>query len=193
MKLYFVRHGESEGNVLKIFYGRGDYPLTERGREQAKALAERLKDIEIERCVASPLIRALDTAKIICEPKELTPELHPGMVEQDMGELEGISILDMLAETPERVAAMLKHWSRVTPPGGEAYADMKSRISAVLDEVIASDRDTLIVAHNGSLSVAMGIVLNLPDDVAEGIVFEQGRWTAIDINEHRNRLICFNR
>ena len=62
MRLYLVRHGQSEGNVAKTFHGHTDYPLTELGREQARQAGEKLKDTAFVHCVASDLSRAWDTA-----------------------------------------------------------------------------------------------------------------------------------
>ena len=62
---YLVRHGESEANVARRFAGRTDSPMTERGREQAKAVAEALAKIHFDRIVSSPLSRCRDTALVI--------------------------------------------------------------------------------------------------------------------------------
>ena len=61
MILYLVRHGQSEGNVKRYFHGQTDYPLTDHGREQAREVAEKLKDATFTRCCTSDLQRARDT------------------------------------------------------------------------------------------------------------------------------------
>lgn len=63
--LYFIRHGESEANVQRIFAGQMDTPLTEKGRAQAKAAGEAAKQHHFDLIVSSPLVRAYDTAKIV--------------------------------------------------------------------------------------------------------------------------------
>jgi len=65
MKLYFVRHGESEGNRDNKFRGRADYPLTDAGRQQAESAGIFLKETVFEKVYSSPLKRALETAEII--------------------------------------------------------------------------------------------------------------------------------
>jgi uncharacterized phosphatase len=73
-KLYFIRHGESVGNIKRLFTGQWDVPLTDLGTKQAKAAAQTIKERHIDLIVSSPLIRARQTAEIIAEqigyPKE---------------------------------------------------------------------------------------------------------------------------
>jgi len=66
MKIYFVRHGESEGNASKIWSG-ADTPLTEKGFKQAEFVANRLQKILIDLVIASPYIRTQQTAKVIAD------------------------------------------------------------------------------------------------------------------------------
>ena len=64
----FLRHGESVGNLENRFQGHADYPLTEKGRSQARALAKwwNAEGISFNRACSSPLLRARETAEIIC-------------------------------------------------------------------------------------------------------------------------------
>ena len=61
----FLRHGESVGNAEDRFQGQADFPLTEKGRLQAQALARRWQDegVSFDHCIASPLVRARQTAE----------------------------------------------------------------------------------------------------------------------------------
>ncbi len=63
----FLRHGESVGNVESRWQGQSDYPLTEKGRAQARALAERWKkeDVKFDLIITSTLARAQETAEIV--------------------------------------------------------------------------------------------------------------------------------
>lgn len=100
MKLYLVRHGESEGNAKKLFYGWADYPLTELGREQARTLCGRMQDVEIARCYASTLSRASETAQLVIAGRELELETDERLKEQHMGDLEGVPFMDVVAQYP---------------------------------------------------------------------------------------------
>jgi broad specificity phosphatase PhoE len=67
--IYFVRHGETEYNVLNLMQGHMDIPLNENGINQAKIAREELKDLKIDEIYSSPLIRAYKTAEIIKKSK----------------------------------------------------------------------------------------------------------------------------
>ena len=89
MKIYFIRHGESEANKLDIGAGSEyETPLTDLGREQAKKTGQKLKSKRIDLIVSSPMERTVETAKIIAkeigyEPKKIL--LNPDFVERGWG------------------------------------------------------------------------------------------------------------
>ena len=91
-RLYFIRHGESEGNVNRVFSGRADHPLTEYGRQQAALAADEAANLIIDLIVTSPLRRAAETAEIIADrigyPKEKIMQ-SALLMERSYGELQG--------------------------------------------------------------------------------------------------------
>ena len=151
MTIYLVRHGESECNVKGMLYGRTDCALTELGRRQAAAVAEKLRGEHIERCVASPLIRASDTAGAAASALGLELEYDERLMEQDMGEWENVPFMEYF-KSDSRVREMMKDWTVVAPPGGESFDSLRRRVAAALDDIVAAGKDTLIVAHAGPLS-----------------------------------------
>lgn len=195
MYLYLVRHGQSTGNVRQLFYGVRDYPLTQLGREQARQAADKLREVEFTRCAASPLSRAWDTAMICTEGRFVIPESCPALREQDMGELEGLSWGAAEARFGEHIGVLLSDWFHTTPPGGETPAHMMERVGGCVDELVQRGEDTLLVAHNGSLSLILhhlGLVgeaeLLRPD-----WSFRQGAYSAVRVDEAGAELVCFNR
>lgn len=74
-KVYFVRHGESEGNLLKIHQSQNT-PLTEIGKSQAKIVALRFSKIQVSLIVASPYLRAQQTAQVIADKNNLRIETN---------------------------------------------------------------------------------------------------------------------
>ena len=193
MKLYLVRHGESLCNVERMLYGRTDCALTDKGREQARAVGEKLAGTAIERCVASPLIRAADTARIALAGRGVPIELDGRLMEQDMGEWENVHFPTLLEQEPELMRAMLTDWTQVVPPGGESYASVRARVEAVIAEAAASGRDTLFVAHNGPLSTVLALLLNMPDSAVNSLWFEQGCWSSVELRDGMARLCYFNK
>ena len=96
---YYIRHGESEGNVLKLCQGQLDYPLTAVGKEQARSAANRLKDCNIQTLYFSPLARAAETACIIASllgVETMNPIV--ALKERSWGVMEGKSNQPMFAQ-----------------------------------------------------------------------------------------------
>jgi broad specificity phosphatase PhoE len=89
----FLRHGESTGNAESRWQGQSDYPLTERGRAQAKALANRWKaeGVKFDLVISSTLQRAKETAEIIASALKVNFELDEIWLERDIGEMEGLT------------------------------------------------------------------------------------------------------
>jgi broad specificity phosphatase PhoE len=90
--IYIVRHGETHGNVREIITGHYNSRLTEKGKEQARIVGEKLKNIKFAKIFSSDLIRAKHTAKIIAEINNLKHEIDPLLKEKYFGIFEGKSI-----------------------------------------------------------------------------------------------------
>ncbi len=195
MYLYLVRHGQSEGNVLRTFHGHTDYPLTELGREQARQAGEKLKNCPFTRCCASDLSRARDTAAACLVGREVQAESTRALREQGVGEMEGLSWEEMEARFPDLIHPYLDDWFHTTPPGGESPDEMAARVAACVDEIIRRGEDTLLVAHYGSLGLVLihlGIIT--PEQAfTEEWAFGQGVYSAIRIEDGKAELVCFNR
>ena len=195
MYLYLVRHGQSTGNVRQLFYGVRDYPLTPLGREQARQAADKLRGVACTRCAASPLSRAWDTAMICTEGRFVVPESCPALREQDMGELEGLSWGAAEARFGEHIGVLLSDWFHTTPPGGEPPRQMMERVGGCVDGLVRRGEDTLVVAHNGSLSLILhhlGLV-GEADLLRPDWSFRQGAYSAVRVDEAGAELVCFNR
>ena len=93
-RITLVRHGESTGNACGRLQGHADYPLSGRGRAQVVALARRWKAeaVTFDHVIASPLSRALETARIIAAGLQIkNPEIDPSWIERDTGERTGVT------------------------------------------------------------------------------------------------------
>lgn len=193
MKLYMIRHGESECNLQRRLYGRTDCALTDKGCRQARESGEKLRGVEIARCMASPLIRAAETARLAFPDRRVPIELDDRLVEQYMGDFEDKPFEDMLREQPELVNAMLADWTQVVPPGGESFEELRARVQSLLDELRETDVDTVLVAHNGPLSTAMMLLLEMPGSAVNRLWFEQGCWSCVELKGGAARLLYFNK
>lgn len=140
MKIYIVRHGESEFNKLidvegvRMFCGAKDVPLTDKGRKQAQSLRESEKLNEVDKIYASDLIRAIETAKLAMPNKEIV--IDKRIRERSLGVFEGKYVDDMANEYPELFKKEDKMKFRrdfvVKAPNGENYTDICDRLKAFL-------------------------------------------------------------
>lgn len=194
MYLYLVRHGQSVGNVRRTFHGQTDYPLTDHGRRQARQAAEKLRGAEFTRCCASDMRRAWDTALVCLEGRNIEPEECPGLREQYVGEMEGMTWENMEQKFPDILHPFVKDWFHTTPPGGETPDEMTARVAACVDEIIARGEDTLIVGHNGSLSLILKhLGLAKEEELFKpGWFLKQGAFTTIRVDENGAELVGFN-
>jgi probable phosphoglycerate mutase len=154
-RLLLLRHGQTEMSALRRYSGRGDVPLTELGRTQAAAAAKRLAatdglvvDGEAVPIISSPLTRTKQTAQAVADALGGRVETHPGLIETDFGEWEGLTF----AEAADRDPALHGSWlgdSSVPPPGGESFDVVHRRVRKARDELIAEHggKTLVLVSH----------------------------------------------
>jgi broad specificity phosphatase PhoE len=143
-----LRHGQTRMSVEKRYAGTSDVPLTEAGAGQAVAVANRLAPAGLDVIVASPLLRARQTAAAVASLNGADVLVDDGFRETDFGAWEGLTFAEVRASWPDEMAAWLADPS-VGPPGGESFAMVRDRVSAALDRVLSSymERRVLIVSH----------------------------------------------
>ncbi len=154
-KLLLLRHGQTAMSVERRYSGRGDVPLTEHGKQQAAAAAKRLgameglvADGEVAQIVASPLIRTQQTAQAVADAIGGRVETHPGLIETDFGDWEGLTFTEAMERDPEFQARWLADTS-VPAPGGESFDGVHRRVRKARDELIAQygGRTIVVVSH----------------------------------------------
>lgn len=162
MAFLLVRHGECKASGT--YCGRTDAPLTAKGREQAAALAETLGRYDIGGCYASPLLRAVDTARAILRDSSASLSLDDRLRELDFGSWEGLRYAEIEARWPALARDWLADPTEVAIPGGERFSSLRERVHGFLREraAQAADRDVLLVAHGGPLAAIVLETLNLP-------------------------------
>ena len=154
--ILLARHGETEYNRERRFQGQIDVPLTDRGREQARALAEVARDERIAALYASPLVRARETAEIVGAALGLEPRLDDRLKEMDVGTWGGRLKDEIEAEdagTWSRWQAAGEDWRF---PGGESLGEQQERVVAALVDITqAGDLPALVVCHRGVVRCAL--------------------------------------
>lgn len=169
MRIYFVRHGESQANLLREISNRGlRHGLTPRGREQAVALAQRLQTHAITRIYSSPILRAIETSVILAHRLDVEYEISDALREYDCGILEGRAD----EEAWQRWQALFdawtvhRHWEQRIE-GGESFNDIRARFEPFIEGLVArygtSEAEVACVAHGGLYWMMLPMVLKNVD------------------------------
>jgi broad specificity phosphatase PhoE len=138
MILYFMRHAESEANLLDILAGRKDYSLTAKGKDDAEAVAAAfLPSHPIDAIIASPLLRARQTAEPFARITRLKIRADDALVEQDMGAFGGKTYAEAEAD-PAYELDKSKRWDWAPPGGGESYRMIAERIKPFFERLDVS-------------------------------------------------------
>ena len=150
VRLLLLRHGQTELSVGRRYSGHGDPELTQLGHEQAAAAAVRLAATEpdIAAIVSSPLWRARQTAAAVAEATNAPLRVHDGLIETDFGAWEGLTFAEARTRDPELHGRWLGR-DDVAPPGGESFAAVAERITAVREELVEefAGATLLVVSH----------------------------------------------
>jgi alpha-ribazole phosphatase/probable phosphoglycerate mutase len=166
MRLLLVRHAETEESARGRCYGSLDVGLSPLGRLQCATLADALAPEPVAAVVASPRVRAMETAWAIAERHGLEVRPDADLRELDFGELEGRTYDEIAASLPEVYAAWMTHPTRVRFPGGECYDDLRQRAlrAAASAHEQHEGRSVVLVTHGGVVRALVADALGIPDD-----------------------------
>jgi probable phosphoglycerate mutase len=154
MRLVLVRHGETEWSASGRHTSTSDIPLTERGREAARALRPRLAGREFALVLASPRSRARETAELA----GLHPTIDPDLVEVDYGDYEGRTTPEIREQRPGWTL-----WADGSP-GGETLDQAGERVDRVIARALEAGGDVAVFAHGHILRVLAARWLDLPPE-----------------------------
>ncbi|MGE5534283.1 MAG: histidine phosphatase family protein [Acidobacteriota bacterium] len=183
--VYYVRHGETDWNVVGRLQGRHDIPLNDNGRAQAAHCGETLKNLLARNgvhaadldYVSSPLQRARNTMELVRSALGLDSagyRVDSRLAEIAFGEWEGFTIAQLHARDPQRIAARGQDKWAFVPPGGESYKMVAARMGEWYRSL---SRDCVAAAHGGT---ARGLIAHLGIapaaaapliDIAQGVVY----------------------
>ncbi len=165
MKLYLVRHGETEWNRSGKFLGQHDVPLNDLGLAQARDIAKASISWRPTAIYSSPLARTMQVAGEISKTVGLEVSPDPRLMELDLGDVEGISGVQMREEWPELHRVWRDSPESVAMPGGESLVQLHDRAWDAFSQVekAHSDADNIvIVSHNFTIRALCGKLLGIP-------------------------------
>jgi broad specificity phosphatase PhoE len=172
VKLFLIRHAESEANRLDLLAGQLDYPLTEKGKNDIALIAQQFhSEHTIDMIVSSPLKRAVQTAEAFASLYALPVQTDKRLIEQDIGIFQGKSYAE-LGNDKEYEHDRTKRWNWV-PRNGESYKMMADRLRSLFEMSIRNhqDKKVLIVTHAVTLRIIRGLLENTlpayPSEIAK--------------------------
>src|SRR5919112_4366179 len=158
VELYLIRHGETEWSRPRRHTGRTDLPLSPVGEDEARALGQHLRGLEVDRVLSSPLTRAVTTARLAGFGDRV--ETTDALLEFDYGDYEGLTTPQIRAERPG--------WDlfRDGCPGGETVGTAADRVRPLVAELAASEGLTILFSHGHLLRILTACYLGLSPETA---------------------------
>ena len=164
--LYIMRHGRTDWNDRHKLQGRTDIPLNEDGRRMAEKAAKEYRDVPLDVCWCSPLIRAQETAEIVLRGRNVPVFTDERLREMSFGDYEGLENSFSIPDCPVNVIFQDPEKYTASVGGAETFEELFARTGSFLREVIdplmTQGKDVLIVGHGAMNLSIISQVRNLP-------------------------------
>jgi probable phosphoglycerate mutase len=158
MELILIRHGESTANASGVWQGQLDFPLSDRGREQARLAGRALAGTPVHGLYASPLLRAFETAELLAREAGFDVEAVPldGLKERRGGLLEGTTADERMDRDP----ALMRKWLSLPEEAGwdlvgaETDEEVLGRFEAAIADAMGRHgpgERVIVVSHGGAM------------------------------------------
>lgn len=177
LRLYFIRHGETEWSLSGQYTGRADIPLTAHGKDAARELGQRLQSVPFAHVLTSPLQRAQQTCALAgLEP---TPEIEPDLAEWDNGEDEGRTTEDIIKSRPD--------WNlfRDGSPQGETPSQISDRADRLIASLRALAGNVALFSHSHFGRVLAARWIGLPVEQAQHLLLDTASLSVLCYNHGR--------
>jgi broad specificity phosphatase PhoE len=201
LKLFLIRHGESQGNASRQWQGWLDVPLTERGREQAQRLAAWLERWSVEQSEpiaavhSSTLIRAYQTASFLARRCGVPLVLDKRLRERNIGALEGLMWPEVEARYPELARIIRQREAIPALPGGESPFQLAERVWQAVEDIAhgrAQGESVAVVSHGGALNAYFNRLLGRGDDMPFLFRLDNTALSIVEIQDARRRIALVN-
>ncbi len=181
-RFVLVRHGETTWSARGRFAGRQDVPLTARGRQQAAAVAERVRPAAPDAVVTSPLLRCQDTARAIGAASGADVVVDNRLTDGTLGKWTGCRA----SEIERRWPAAFQAWRsdpEATPPGGESFNQIRMRVRSLLMELRDAHRGgtVVLVSHAATTKMILVTALDVDSAVAYRLRVDTGSLSGFTI------------
>ena len=184
MRLWLVRHGETEANVAGLYSGHAPTPLTERGIVQAQSLSGLLRNVPFDNVLCSELERARHTTQLILAERDVPVRVMPELNEMFFGDWEMRHHRDLQLEDAENYAAWCADWQHAAPTNGESFQHFAHRVRTFAEKLTHHPQPDhlLIVGHKGGLSLLIALLLKLPAEAMWHFPVAHGTWSELELH-----------
>ncbi|HIW49073.1 MAG TPA: histidine phosphatase family protein [Firmicutes bacterium] len=190
-RLYLIRHGETQWNKEMRFQGWTDIPLSETGREQAQKLAWRMRDIPIDEIYASPLQRAVETARPMAQLKGLSISTMQAFKEINFGPWEGMTAQEIREGWGESFVEFMKYPEAGTFPGEGSFDQVTERIRQGLDQVLEQKdgKNIAIVSHGGIVRLMIRYLMGFTGEWYNKTWIDNTSISIVEVRPKRGNLL----
>ena len=194
IKIYLIRHGQSEWNVLNKIQGQVNTELTELGRNQGQAIGDRLMNSNIDVVYSSDLNRALDTAKIIAKKINKPLVISESLREINFGVWEGLTGRELRIDYKEEQETWRNRPEEVALPGAESLEVLSERVMKWMNSILKENcgKDIAIVSHSATLKIMLLGLLDMPLTHYKNFTFSNVGLSIVELRNYNNVLINLN-
>ncbi|SIN12088.1 bifunctional RNase H/acid phosphatase [Micromonospora cremea] len=184
-RLILVRHGETAYTEQRRYSGRGDVPLSERGRAQVRATATRVAALapSVAAVLSSPLSRCTQTAAAIAGALGDVPvRTEDDLIECDFGDWEGRTFAEVRAQWPGEMDAWLAS-PRIAPPGGESFTHVAERCHRVVAGLLKAypGETVVVVSHVSPIKLVLRDALAASDAFLHRLFLDAAGISVLDM------------
>lgn len=149
LRVFVIRHGQTDWTRQRRLTGGSDVPLSEEGRRQAEAVAQVLECVPLAAVYASPLARALASAEAIAGSRDLPVQAEAAFREMVFGDWEGLTRREVAARFPEDYETWRTAPHRLRRPGVEPLGEVAERVRRGMEALRAGHEDEAValVSH----------------------------------------------
>ncbi|PIQ95410.1 MAG: alpha-ribazole phosphatase [Nitrospinae bacterium CG11_big_fil_rev_8_21_14_0_20_56_8] len=165
LRIYLIRHGETENSARVCFNGHHDVPLSPQGKDQIRQVAQSLKTVTLDAVYSSDLIRARESAEIISGFQDnLQPVPCKQLREISFGAWEGLSVEEVQRRYPGQFDKKFRDIATFQVEGGETFQDVRDRVLPKFDEIrkAHSRGQVALVVHGGVIRIILAQILSIP-------------------------------
>jgi broad specificity phosphatase PhoE len=196
-RLILCRHGQTVDNARGVAQGWSDSDLSDEGREQARLLGVRLRDLGPTSLYCSTLSRAKKTAEIIGRELGIEPHEVDDLREVNCGEWEGVAFDEVRRTQPELYRAWL-HDPSTPAPGGESFADVDTRVRRAMLAIGEREAENgpkavpVVVSHGLAIRILATGLMGLPLASARNFLQDNASINIFEWRSDRYLMRCWN-